>query len=281
MGSKYIKKETKNCIKRDKQGRFIYQNVFNENFFDEIREKQAWLIGFLVADGFINKDNRILTLAQSGNRGLELIQYVIKLLDANFHIYKSKTMAKNSYQISFISSKFVEILAKFNIVNKKSLIYQFPKTLKRKYIKDFIRGYIEGDGCIGIFKTNTTSYLLVSFVGTEQFINACQEKIFIKGNIRKLASRNCYEIRWNGEKAIKISNWIYSTSNLFEGHKYRTIQIFIKNHKPRYLVYKFKREQAKKLYFKGITYIKLKDIGKKVGIHPRTIYQWRKEWIAR
>lgn len=270
----------KKYIKRDKQGKFVRQNIFNENFFDKIEEKQSWLVGLLAADGYIKKNSGSMGLSQSGDEGLKLIQYVIKLLDANFCIYKMKTMVKDSYQISFISSKFIEILARFNVVNKKSLIYQFPKVLKQKYIKDFIRGYVEGDGCIGIFKTNTTNYLLVSFVGTKQFINTCREKIFIKGNVRKLASRNCYEIRWNGKKAIEISNWIYSTPNLFRGHKYRTIQTFIKNYKPKYLVYKPKREQAKKLYSKGITYIKLKDIGKKVGIHPRTIYQWRKEWIA-
>ena len=80
--------------------------------------------------------------------------------------YREKT---KSYRMSFRSKKCKEDLINKGCVPKKSLILKFPtyEQVPQKLMKDFIRGYFDGDGWF----TNTKDCFQVGIIGTENFIH--------------------------------------------------------------------------------------------------------------
>jgi hypothetical protein len=246
----------------------------NESFFDEVGDTQLWLIGLLAADGWIRKNS--IGLSQSGNHGVELINYVKNIIDYSGVIYTSTTTNELAYSISFTSNKFVKILEGYNIVNGKSLIYKLPELNTEDELRSFTRGYIDGDGSIGIYD-NGKGYksLTISFVGTKEFIDTIGDKIPIPySNKLDKKRNNCWELRWYGKKAYDFGCWLYKNKNLFRSNKFIT---FAKYNKPNYIAdyYDEKKEIVKKLLLGGIPVSKISE---DTGIPFQTIYKWKKKF---
>jgi hypothetical protein len=254
---------------------------FNEKFLNSIKEEQAWFLGIMASDGFVIKNKKYFSIAQSGLNGLKMIKYIKRILGANCKIYVHKTYRQNSYQLQLTSPYFVKKLLKYNILNNKSLIYEFPNKLSLKYIRDFIRGYLEGDGCITISKGGIkgykTKYLCVSFVGTKNFIKECIKYIPFKTTIREIKyAKNCFEARWNGERALDFCKWLYSTPNLYKGSKYNNYISFKKNYNPVYKIYAPIKKRFFKLYK---TNKSIMNISKIMNIPFQTLYEWRNKFL--
>lgn len=193
-------------------------------------------------------------------------------------IRKIKTSGKDSYQLIISSKKIANVLREYHIVNSKTYSYTLPD-IPIEYFNSFIAGYIEGDGCITISNNGIgCEYLCASFVGTKEFIVECSNLIPIKGKVRKHSSSNIYEIRWNGEKAIKFCDWVYSCKYLYHSYKYNNYLVakdnFKNTKKERYK--NIKRKVLNDLKDGGITSIK--DYAKKIKIPFQTIYNWRNKW---
>ena len=124
----------------------------NHHYFSNITTlNQAWLLGFLMADGYIDKkDNRI---------GLELSAVDLEILNSIKEEIKSerevKTYTTNKgfkiAKLYWSSKPQKEDLKKYGIVNRKtykeSHLYLFED---KDLIKAFILGYFDGDGYLHI-----------------------------------------------------------------------------------------------------------------------------------
>jgi len=128
------------------------------------------------------------------------------------------------YSISISSKQIIDdLLNNFDIQNKKSLTCSISNKIPHKYLKDFIRGYFDGDGCISYTTTDT-----ISFLGTEKTVdfirNYFHETVKVKlrskimPNITK--NGNIYAIFYSGNSAFKCLSHIYNHSNLFLERKY-------------------------------------------------------------
>lgn len=125
---------------------------FNENYFKSIdsSEKAYWL-GFIYADGYV-----------TGNK----FGIALSVVDIN-HLMKFKESIQSSYPIKtyfsslpyksieycrmILNSKsFVSDLKDKGVIYNKSLVIEFPseEILNKKFYKDFIRGYFDGDGSL-------------------------------------------------------------------------------------------------------------------------------------
>ena len=255
-----------------------YNRIYsvNDDFFDEMKELQYWLIGLLASDGFVEKTNQI-GISQSGDDGYKLLCYVKDLLNSNNPISTMKTYRKPSHRIVFSSNKLRKSLEEFNIVPNKTKIFSMPN-IPDKYFSAFICGYVEGDGSITISKNkNGCSYLSASFVGNKDFIIKCKERIPINGNIRKHSLSNIYEIRWYGKNAIKFCDWLYQYP-LYQSYKYQNYYHAkqVSNNSKR-VMFKRIKEQVYQDYIAG----KISDVSeyaKAINIDPKNIYRWRSEW---
>ncbi len=148
----------------------------NDDFLDELGEEQAWFLGLMASDGCVRDHDNWISLSQSGEHGYKMIKYAHALIGCQGSI-KTK-FPKNGaphHGFGFTSPKLSAQLAKFGIVPRKSLTYTYPDVLPSHLFYAFIRGYIDGDGCVSVCDNGAGSkYLQVSFVGTKEFTEECR-----------------------------------------------------------------------------------------------------------
>jgi hypothetical protein len=103
---------------------------------------------------------------------------------------------------------------RYGIGKDKTFSYKWPG-LEEKSIHPFLRGYIDGDGCVGIYQTpQKTSYLHISFVGVSGFIEPVLQYLPPGGRSHNLRTANrLIEVRWNGRNAWDLGQWLYSAAS--------------------------------------------------------------------
>lgn len=257
----------------------------NDYFLNDVKEEQAYFLGLMASDGYIVKFKKCLTqpyrafsLSQSGEHGLELINYIRDLLKSNCKIHYNAKVNSHTIQISskILTSKLIE----FGITPRKTLTLQFPKQITDDLIAPFMRGYIDGDGCVGIYKRGAGEYLNISFVGTKDFIDYVVPIIPAKGSINKIKKcKNLYQVGYNGFAAEQIGEWLYKNPNLYCGKKRATYKRYLTDFNPPYRLNKSKRVyqiiKAKELYDANVPVAK---IAKTIGVCFQTIYTWKKDF---
>ena len=132
-------------------------HMIRHNFFKNIHtEIQAYLLGFIYADGFITKDRYYLGIHVT-KTDKWIIDMFMKYInpdgklyehEGNAFISRGKTYkAKDAIRLTIGSSIIVKDLEELGVSNSKSWkelhIPEIPKNL----IKYFILGYFDGDGC--------------------------------------------------------------------------------------------------------------------------------------
>ncbi len=112
---------------------------------------------------------------------------------------------------------------KFGIVPRKSLIIKFPD-LPEMYLKDFIRGYIDGDGSLRYFKRPRSPYFELSVCSrSRDFIVVLEEKIFKKLEVKSRITKtknSCFLLRYSCRRGLKLAQWIYEDADLYLSRKF-------------------------------------------------------------
>lgn len=246
----------------------------DDTFLDVFGSHQAWFVGLMAADGCINSENSF-GIAQSSDHGKKIVSYLQELLGHTGNISRHK----NSYGITITSKRLVERLLYYGVFQRKSLSYTFPRNLPIEYFRDFLRGYIDGDGSVGVYNVGRSPQLLVvSFVGTKEFIFECGKFIPVKCCFHEIKhAKNLFEIRFNGKKAIEFGEWLWENKDLYKYYKQDIYENFMKIYAPglRFLRYKKLREIALRMLIENIP---VKKIEKEIGVRFQTIYKWKKEY---
>jgi len=129
----------------------------------------------------------------------------------------SHIAATDSFMLSWTNRVHVEQLALFNVVDAKSLTFRLPSHAALSW--DFLRGYVDGDGCVGRYDNGAgREYLHISWVGTPQFIEQCDAWLPVRGLRRSL--RGVDELRFNGRKAVELASMVYPSSLRFKSRKH-------------------------------------------------------------
>lgn len=249
----------------------------NDNYFNNLNNEKAWLLGLLASDGYVRSNNKRFGIGQSGIKGLNLIKYVKNILHFTGNILQRKPKNGNiHYYIEITSPKLVSKLNEYNIVHKKTLIYKFPEKII-PYLYSFLRGYIDGDGCLKIIDANggNNKYLFMNVIGTKKFIDRCDELIEIKGNKDKDKNcKNLWRLAWNGFKAIELGKIIFYDDTIYSYYKKSVFLKALKIHSnTRTEINKIKKEKMVKLFKEGK---KLKEVSDILKIDRGTIADWKK-----
>lgn len=137
----------------------------NEHYFDEINsEEKAYILGFFIADGCIReeydkrsgKTYKRLCFSNSIDdfEIMERIHSVLCPENKMLNVHNIKDGAKRKKQISIqwtsrIMCETLEKKYKIKPQKTKDTNYEFPfDKIDRRYVRDFIRGFIDGDGTI-------------------------------------------------------------------------------------------------------------------------------------
>lgn len=157
----------------------------NERVFSTINNANSYYAGLIASDGCIT-DNATALVFGNQIRDLKMIESLKKF--AGYEGPMQITKDGKYCRLSIHSVRMCEdIIDNFNIVPRKSLILEPPFKLNREQSLYFVRGYIDGDGCIGYYdKNNSLSLQIVggSFTMMEWFkkilVGDCKYKYICK-----------------------------------------------------------------------------------------------------
>lgn len=119
---------------------------------------------------------------------------------------------------------------------RKSLTLE-KANIKSTYMKDFVRGYFDGDGCVSIYwrkdEKKPRKILEVSILGTSQFLHWITSEIEMQIGIKKPKIQNTSskikKIRYSGKSALSLAEWMYSGEDLFLTRKKGVFESFKKD----------------------------------------------------
>ena len=214
---------------------------FNENSFDVIdTEEKAYWLGFMYADGYISSKNNQIGL-QLAIKDIEHLQKFNNFLNysrgmtiTDSHQFGSEDkFNKNGELMQMVRTVITnehmwKALNNVGCVPNKSLILQFPdeSIFKSKdLIRHFIRGYVDGDGTLGVYphsKTNPNLEASLLIVGTKSFLEGIQNYLNIKGFLMQKPScnENTYRLGYSTKKAEQVADILYKDASIYLTRKY-------------------------------------------------------------
>ena len=195
----------KEKFREKKKARTYTFNI--EKFKIDSSDKYYWL-GFIAADGAIINNTLSIELNSIDKEHLKLFNdFFENTKDIEERInnlnVKCAKVQINSYEL-------VEYLKNYNLVQNKSLTYTIPEDkIPKNYMMDFIRGIIDGDGCIRI---NNHQQISLSFCGgNETCVRQVRDLLGIDNKIK--IDNKTYSFQVTGNiKAKNILDKIYANS---------------------------------------------------------------------
>jgi hypothetical protein len=217
------------------------RNLFikNHDYFDIINtETKAYLLGFFIADGYL--DNKRVRI-QNSIDDLEIIELFRKELTPDTTIcYTNKQTGAKFRKIQcatgLTSVHMIKTFKeKYDIVSNKTQNSEFKfdfNTIPKEFHRDFIRGYFDGDGSVSFHSNNfNTIFFNFSFVFnslnfTNQIANIFENLFQIKPIVYKTEGKTStwFALRFDYKRrrAFKIKeiyDYLYKDSTIYLNRK--------------------------------------------------------------
>ena len=192
----------------------------NHYYFSNYNKENCYWAGFILADGYIRTNKRFTLEIKLQKQDVNHLHKIKKCME-----YEGRVIEKETYfNISISSSQIVQDLNNnFGIYNKKSLTCTIIDKIPKIYLKDFIRGYFDGDGCITYTTIDT-----ISFLGTEQTVDFIRNYFYDVADVRLRSkkvpdithTKNICVIFYSGKSAFKCLHHMYENTTEFLDRKY-------------------------------------------------------------
>ncbi len=203
--------------------------TIDHNAFKENSEECFYWVGFLAADGHINKSGRNIEI----NLAVKDENHLKKLcifLGAN---NKMRYGIANGYKYcraSFSSRQLVKDLKeKFGIAQDKTKNLAWPDNLTPEQDWWFLRGYFDGDGCVHIRKDSYQPAPVSSVVGTKKMIkkiiDIVERDLSFKPTL--LSRENIFILQLAYSKSFCFLTKLYKDSTIHLDRKKKKFQEFI------------------------------------------------------
>lgn len=203
-------------------GCIISMNNQKHEYHDEIfrcidTEEKAYWLGFLSADGCVHNNILELTLKEGDKEHVEMFaRFASPTAEVK---YRKSTKA---YRVNICSKEICDDLISLGVTPRKSLTLQFCDQVPQHLIHHYIRGYVDGDGSVGLYNKGKDAYFGV--LGTEEFLNEIVSVLGLKHN-KKRRHGEAYEIRYGGNKQVPpILERLYGDATVYLQRKYEKYQ---------------------------------------------------------
>lgn len=207
-------------LKRDKSLLNLNKLKLDINYFKNIDDyHKAYWLGFICADGSINKQNNKMTLVSKDKENIEKFKEDIKsehTISEYDYFDKRTNKYYKRYIIQITTKPFVMNIIKHGVTNNKTNELIFPEISEELY-SYFIAGLFDGDG--GIVVRNDTHYLSINLISTKELLIKIQDYLYEKFNISYLKLKKVTERKNNVYKmflykdAFKFLDFIYNKNN--------------------------------------------------------------------
>lgn len=225
-------------LKASRMGLKKYPYTCNYSYFNEIdTEEKAYWLGFLTADGWINKSKK----TNSGVVGVELqygdighLKKFNKSICGNYQIadrwrpcsISTKDQNKNHHTciIRIFSTTMYTTLCNLGFSNNKSYDFCIPN-IRNDLIRHYIRGYFDGDGCLCF----TNKSFRINFTTASRTLNNDVVNILRTSGINVSESNYVNDFQTimykidicRQQDKINFLNWIYDNCTIYLDRKYK------------------------------------------------------------
>ena len=215
---------TGNAIRPSEDNKRIYE--INQNYFSDMQhEQQAYILGFLYADGSLTEKYSIaLTL---NSKDIDILQKISDIIYGFEKINKFSKVLESGITteyatLNIYSKKMVSDLNALGCMVNKTFLITLPK-LNPELMRHFIRGYFDGGGCISLTEAKNRIDItsnIIFLTGIKDYILNTINVDFGKININKRNSK-IGSIQLSGSLKMKIFlEYIYSNSTIYLNRKY-------------------------------------------------------------
>lgn len=206
---------------RNKNFKRVY--IVDDMFLRKESAEKYYFLGLMASDG--NVYNTTININQSGCNGKKLIDYIRSLLNTNYKVYSYTPKRGNTvYRLDMRSKPILDDLLANNIGPNKTFNFKIPSyILNDDYkLRNFLIGYIDGDGCIGVYN----SMLIISLVCNHNMFKQLIDRPVFKNAIIT-DKGGVVDIRFNGIKAVNFGKWLYDNIGVFKSYKYNKYKKYV------------------------------------------------------
>jgi len=207
-------------IARRSQSLAQKKRTLREDVFDNLTDVVSYWVGFLFADGGIFKrsGSPSLTLRLSGRDRIHVEKFRCFLGSSHKIVYipvphyrDSWSGSKDSCQLSIRSTRLVERLEELGLVSK----LKSAAILSLCQSRDFWRGVVDGDGCIGALTGRKSHLARLELVGGEpllqQFVNYVHT-VVPNTTVSVRPHKTIYKVSMSGSTARQMILTLYSNA---------------------------------------------------------------------
>jgi transposase-like protein/intein-encoded DNA endonuclease-like protein len=220
-------------IKPVARKRGVQNSIGIEDFFDNIdSEKKAYYLGWIMADGNVSIYNNQYSLKlHIGFQDKHIIDDFLKDIKATY-IPKEKESILNttgkkhkSYYVSLTSKHMIESLISLGVIPNKTG-KEFIPNIPKRFLKDFLRGFFDGDGITSIGEKNK-----IGFVSSKYMIIQILE--LLKWNLSIQPHHTTpyiyYFLTSSKDKIKDLYNYMYKDANVFIKRKHDRFKFIMEN----------------------------------------------------
>ena len=207
--------------------------VLDESYFDKIdTEEKAYILGFICADGHIDKDRLVITVSIKDKDILEKIKFALQSSHPINEVTRTNPYNRTDrktltlVELKIGSVNLVKPLFDMGLTSNKTytlngnILRYIPKYL----IRDFLRGYFDGDGNVFFGRRYSSGYKYnINVCGNEDFLLKSFQTYFPSPNklYKDLYSKQCYVWKIsNRDKVRDFMYYLYYNSSIFLQRKY-------------------------------------------------------------
>jgi hypothetical protein len=218
-----------------------------EDYFDNIdTEAKAYFLGFLYADGYngYNPEKHRHTIGIGISEiDKEIVEKFRKEIylnnDKPFYYGKGGASKGVKYRkpqiiLNIGNKRLSTRLNEIGCTKNKTETLVYPSIIEEKYTNHFIRGYFDGDGCIGLYsnadrKSKQASFSLASTFNFNNIVkNILEEETKANLQIKRLSKESltnvCVLYSGGNRQVKKIMDYLYQDATIFLGRKYNKYQ---------------------------------------------------------
>jgi hypothetical protein len=211
--------------------------VQDDSYFKKIdTERKAYYLGFLYADGCVYEDgkNSKRIILQLHPDDVYILEQLLVELNSNRPIHVNN---RGYVSINIGSTIMANDLINLGCIPRKSLVLKFPSEdiVPKHLLMHFIRGYMDGDGCISTYRRSTKNTINklfvceVKFIGTYDMLYGIKEFFNSSKNILiNKHSPSSYQISFSGTKYREIVDILYKESTICLERKRNKWNEFVK-----------------------------------------------------
>lgn len=216
---KYLVKERIRQSGISRKHTIVYKYSVNEDAFSMINnEVSAYILGFIYADGTVSNDKVLRVSISEIDKG-HLLK-INSLLGSNYPIYT--VVGKSGYKpgsktvaLQINNPKLAKDLIDCGLVVGRERFFETQEKIHRDVRHHFIRGYLDGDGCIrGSYNPSVT------FVGQVDILAwirvTFHEELNTNPNLSIPKGRGIHSINYVGiNQATLICEWLYKDATIW------------------------------------------------------------------